>query len=62
MEISHIHNQDGLNNALLSQGYIPEAAPSVGMVGGTHVPMTGKGGREGPPDCPCSANSSQVNW
>ena len=38
---SHIFSPGGLNNsAFLSQGYILEMAPSVGMVGRIRIPLT----------------------
>ena len=40
---SNIYDPDGLNNTLLSQGYIPEVAPSVGRVSGTYIPRMGRG-------------------
>ena len=38
---SHIHSPDGLDNTLLSQGYVP----TVGMVGRVYIPRTGEGVR-----------------
>ena len=40
---SHVFSPDGPNNILLSQGYVLETAPSVGMVGHTYNPRTGEG-------------------
>lgn len=39
---SHVFSPDSLN-ILLSQGYVLETAPSVGMVGGTYIPRTEEG-------------------
>lgn len=36
----HIYHPDDLNTTLLSQGYILETAPSVGMMGRTYIPRT----------------------
>ena len=44
-EFSHVHSSDGLNKTLLSQGYVLETAPSVGMVYRTYILRTGKGMR-----------------
>lgn len=41
---SHIHNPGGLNNTLLSQGYVLETASTVGM-GGKHITRAGEGMR-----------------
>lgn len=38
----HIECPDGLNNTLLSQGYVLEMAPTVGTVGKTYIPRTGE--------------------
>lgn len=38
----HVYHPDGLNNTILSQGYISEAASSVGKASRTHIPRTGK--------------------
>lgn len=49
----HIFSPDGLNNTLLSQGYVLETATSMGIVGDTHVPRMG-----GSSDCLSPADRS----
>lgn len=39
---SPVHHQDGLNNALLSQGCVLRAASSIGKTSKTHILKTGK--------------------
>ena len=48
IEFTHVFSSDGLNNALLSQGRILETARSMGMMGRTYNPKTGKGRWEPP--------------
>ena len=43
---SHVHCPDGLNNTLLFQGHVLEAASGVGKAGKMHIPRTGEGVRD----------------
>lgn len=54
---SHVHCLDGLKDTFFCPGCILETAPTVGMVGRTHVPRTGRV-RSLP--LPCSG--SRVSW
>lgn len=40
-----MHSSDGLNNTLVSQGYILETAASMRMVDGMYIARTGEGVR-----------------
>lgn len=41
---SHIFSAGGLSNTLLSQGYVLEKVPTVGMMGRAHIPRVGEAG------------------
>lgn len=41
MRFSHVYCPDDINNTFLSQGYILEKAPTVGIVGKAYIPKTG---------------------
>lgn len=55
---SHVYYPDGLNDTLLSQVYVLVMAPTVGRVGSTYIPRTGR--RGGASDCPCPTQGSTV--